>query len=101
MSVEKTIKDMLDKFTDIGKEEKKNETETEIKINNEYVSDDGYDLCVMCKAKTEYKTTHDANYREGYIEGGGQLCINCRSKEEHIPSLKKDISKDGFEFLLW
>lgn len=74
MSVEKIIKDMFDKFTGTGKEEKKNETD--IKINNEYVSDDGYDLCVFCKKKTEYKTTDHIDHRNHYTDGG-QLCPDC------------------------
>ena len=34
-----------------------------------YVSEDGFDLCVMCETKTEYKTF--------YVDGAGQLCPKC------------------------
>lgn len=41
---------------------------------NSYVSDDGYDLCVICGKKTPYKTEEHISSRLGYIEGVGQTC---------------------------
>jgi len=46
-----------------------------------YVSKDGYDLCVMCGSKTEYKTETPVDVRVGYIgDGGGQACRSCYRK---------------------
>lgn len=39
-----------------------------------YISDDGYDLCIICGKKTEYKTDTHISQRIGYIEGMGQTC---------------------------
>ncbi|MBI2124786.1 hypothetical protein HYT92_03265 [Candidatus Pacearchaeota archaeon] len=46
-----------------------------------YVSKDGYDLCVICRSKTEYKTETPVDVRVGYIgDGGGQACRSCHNK---------------------
>lgn len=38
---------------------------------------DEIELCVLCGAETTYfKSTH-IDYRTGYIEGAGQLCLKC------------------------
>jgi hypothetical protein len=51
--------------------------------NPDLVSTDGYDLCVVCKAKTPYKTDAHIDTRIGYIEGVGQTCpYGCKTKEE-------------------
>ncbi|HAT68819.1 MAG: hypothetical protein A2481_04195 [Candidatus Yonathbacteria bacterium RIFOXYC2_FULL_47_9] len=51
--------------------------------NPEFVSPDGYDLCVHCGAKTPYKTETHIDARIGYVEGVGQTCPNgCKTKEE-------------------
>ena len=47
---------------------------------SEYVSEDGYDLCVRCKAKTQYKTETNINLRAWYKEGAGQLCESCHKE---------------------
>ncbi len=52
-------------------------------VNPDLVSPDGYDLCVVCKAKTPYKTDTHIDARIGYIEGAGQTCpYGCKTKEE-------------------
>jgi len=39
-----------------------------------------YEDCILCGTKTTtLKTTH-IDYRTGYIEGAGQLCIQCYTK---------------------
>jgi len=43
-------------------------------IEKKFVSEDGFDLCVVCKAKTRYKTETPVDQRTGYVEGAGQLC---------------------------
>ncbi|MEK7538779.1 MAG: hypothetical protein AAB552_02975 [Patescibacteria group bacterium] len=52
-------------------------------INPDFVSPDGYDLCVnvRCKAKTPYKTTFPIEARFWYVEGMGQYCRNCCPSE--------------------
>ena len=42
-----------------------------------YVSEDGFDLCVMCEIKTEYKTDIAIEERSFYVDGAGQLCPKC------------------------
>ena len=43
-------------------------------------NDDLYDTCVMCGGKShELKTTH-IDFRTGYVEGSGQVCIKCYGK---------------------
>ncbi len=45
--------------------------------NLEFVSEDGYDLCVSCRKKTIYKTETPIEQREHYVEGAGQQCGEC------------------------
>ena len=33
--------------------------------------------CVVCKEKTKYNKKDHIDFRIGYIEGSGQLCLNC------------------------
>jgi len=49
-------------------------------VNPEFVSENGYDLCVYCKDKTPYKTEDDIGLRLWYIEGAGQLCEKCHKE---------------------
>lgn len=35
------------------------------------------DKCVMCGEETPYDETVHIDLRVGYIEGAGQLCIDC------------------------
>ena len=57
-----------------------------------------YEDCILCGTKTTtLKTTH-IDYRTGYIEGAGQLCIECYTKgssegREHITIPKYFINK--------
>jgi hypothetical protein len=37
---------------------------------------DDYDTCVICGKKSPYLKTTDINYRNGYVEGGGQGCFH-------------------------
>jgi hypothetical protein len=41
-----------------------------------YISDDGYDLCVVCGRKTQYKSYTHIDERMGYVEGVGQTCVD-------------------------
>ena len=38
---------------------------------------DNYDKCVSCDEVTQYSRFDHVDYRIGYIEGAGQLCLNC------------------------
>jgi hypothetical protein len=55
----------------------------------EIKTEDLYEDCILCNAKTTtLKTTH-VDFRTGYIEGAGQLCRDCYMKgsvegREHI-----------------
>ena len=35
------------------------------------------ELCVTCKKETKYNKEDHIDYRIGYIEGSGQLCLDC------------------------
>lgn len=41
------------------------------------VTNDGYEICIMCGAKTDVKFSTHVDHRVGYIEGAGQLCKSC------------------------
>ena len=43
------------------------------------------DNCVMCNKATEYAQHVHVNKRIGYIQGAGQLCIDC-NKEMNLKS---------------
>jgi hypothetical protein len=45
----------------------------------DYVSEEGYDKCVVCGRVTQYQHTTPIDQRIGYIEGAGQTCDkSCR-----------------------
>lgn len=44
------------------------------KINSEYVTEDGFDKCIICGEKTPYYSIADISNRIGYVEGAGQGC---------------------------
>ena len=53
-----------------------------------FISEDGFDLCVLCENATEYKTDMPLDLRDYYVEGAGQLCTSCyldleKEYEEH------------------
>tara|TARA_Y100000310_G_C20186800_1_gene580674 strand:+ start:334 stop:522 length:189 start_codon:yes stop_codon:yes gene_type:complete len=41
------------------------------------MSEEEYDVCVMCGEETRFKKTDHIDFRYGYIEGAGQLCFKC------------------------
>ena len=41
---------------------------------------DLYEDCIMCGKKTTVSKTTHIDFRDGYIEGAGQLCIKCWNK---------------------
>ena len=51
-------------------------------VNPLFVSAKGKDLCVICRAVTEYDINTNIEVRQYYIEGLGQLCVSCGKKDE-------------------
>jgi|LauGreDrversion4_2_1035121.scaffolds.fasta_scaffold01417_11 hypothetical protein len=46
-----------------------------------FVSDDGFDKCVICGRVTQYHHSTPVDMRIGYVEGAGQTCDrSCRNK---------------------
>ena len=35
------------------------------------------EICVSCGKETQYKKDDDVTHRHNYIEGAGQLCLEC------------------------
>ena len=35
------------------------------------------EICVSCGKETKYKKGDDVTYRQNYVEGAGQLCLEC------------------------
>lgn len=48
--------------------------------NIKNVTDDGYEICVLCGKVTDVKFTTPVDYRYHYIEGAGQLCKSCYNR---------------------
>ena len=42
--------------------------------------DEIYEKCIMCGKKTDIQKSTHIDYRVGYVEGAGQLCIECYEK---------------------
>jgi len=49
---------------------------TEIKM----VTSDGKEICVLCHQPTDIDAKTHIDLREGYVDGAGQLCKDCRAK---------------------
>ena len=53
------------------------------------------ELCISCGKETKYKKGDDVTHRHDYIEGAGQLCLECgrrNNKEaEHAQKLWKSM----------
>lgn len=43
--------------------------------NNTLVTDDGFDVCVLCGKKSPYYKIANIENRIGYVEGAGQGCF--------------------------
>lgn len=39
-----------------------------------------YDNCVFCGGKTGIPTDLDIKFRANYVEGSGQLCLECHER---------------------
>ena len=53
------------------------------------------EICISCGKETKYKKGDNVTYRQDYIEGAGQLCLDCgrrNNKEvEHAQKLWKSM----------
>ena len=53
------------------------------------------EICVSCGAETSYKKGDDVTLRHNYIEGAGQLCLECgrrnHKEAEHAQKLWKSM----------
>lgn len=48
------------------------------------------DNCVTCNKETLYRIDDPIDMRIGYIEGAGQLCLDCYDKIYIKPKVKKE-----------
>ena len=59
-----------------------------------------YDICVSCGKTTSYKKTDHIDNRSGYIEGAGQLCLECAKRDneevEHARKLWKQRQQEYY-----
>jgi hypothetical protein len=58
---------------------------SDITLSHEGLTDTFIDLnpiekCVLCDKETNYRFNDHIDYRVRYIEGAGQLCIECYNK---------------------
>ena len=53
------------------------------------------EICVSCGAETSYKKRDDVTHRHNYIEGAGQLCLECGQRDnkeaDHAQKLWKSM----------
>ncbi len=47
------------------------------KVLKEVMFEEEFEICITCGATTTYKKTDNVIFRSGYIEGAGQLCLEC------------------------
>jgi hypothetical protein len=47
------------------------------------------DKCVSCGSETPYDKTDHIDFRLGYVEGAGQLCLDCYEKIYMKPKKRK------------
>ena len=48
------------------------------------------DRCVVCDCETPFDINEHIDFRMGYIEGVGQLCLNCYDKIYYEPKVRKE-----------
>ena len=46
----------------------------------DFVTKDGYEICVICHKKTTVRAETPIQQRQHYVEGCGQLCKTCGKK---------------------
>ena len=50
------------------------------------------DLCVLCGKETEYDRDMHINLREGYVEGSGQVCRECLTKQQEREKIREHLA---------
>ena len=50
------------------------------------------DKCITCNEESLYDKDINIKFRLGYIEGAGQLCLECYDKIYVIPKVEKKIA---------
>ena len=60
-----------------------------------------YDVCVSCGKTTSYKKTDNIVYRSGYIEGAGQLCLDCAQRDNEEVKHAQQLWKQRQEEYEW
>ena len=56
------------------------------------------DLCVVCVKETPFDKNEHIDFRMGYVEGCGQLCLECWDKIYYKPMVEskyKEVSNDN------
>lgn len=52
------------------------------------------DLCIICGNETAYDFNTHIDYRVGYVEGSGQLCVSCHQGKSEKISLVIRVEED-------
>ena len=52
------------------------------------------DKCVSCGVETPYDKTDHVDFRLGYVEGAGQLCLDCYEKIYMKPKNNKEVKNE-------
>ena len=50
--------------------------------------------CILCNKETQYRFNDHIDYRTGYIEGAGQLCLHCYNNNKKLPEMEIVIHVD-------
>ena len=78
--------------------EEENEEKMTRKVLKEvmFEEENEIEICVSCGKETKYKKGDDVTHRHNYIEGAGQLCLECgqRDNREVDHARKLWISRD-------
>ena len=46
-----------------------------------FEEEEEFEVCIKCGKLTTIKKTDNVVYRSGYIEGAGQLCLDCAQRD--------------------
>ena len=55
------------------------------------------EICISCGAETSYKKGDDVTHRQDYIEGAGQLCLECGQRNDKEAEHARKLWKFGDE----
>lgn len=62
-------------------------------MKDNFISQDGYDLCVICRQKTPYPSHTHIDFRIGYVEGVGQTCTSADCSSKNLLTVSLDVKK--------